>query len=405
LVGYTSNVFVRNIASGSTKLVSMNLLGDGGGSDISFNPLFSPDDRWIVFASGATNLTTSSTGSLTNLFARDLLLNTTRMISVGPESGEPLGYSRGLTFSANSRYAAFVISNNSIAIYDFVGQTNLVVCTGCDHPTISADGRLVVYETILGTASKNIILKDLQTGATSLMSRSRLGPGGGNDDSTSPLISSDGRYVVFASKASDLVENDTNQVSDIFVRDRLLGTTLLASQNLQGNAAGNGVSSNPILGADGRTVVFQSFASDLVAGDFNDDRDVFVLRLGGVDSDGDGMDDDWEMAYFGTLARDGAGDFDGDGLTDHQEFLAGTDPTNSGSILRVMTVSSLGGGATLIWSAVPGRTYQVQFKDNINDLNWSDVGGPSTASSTTGSLTDPTPSSSSHRFYRVILAQ
>jgi len=152
-------------------------------------------------------------------------------------------------------------------------------------------------------------------------------------------------------------------------------------------------------------VVFQSFASDLVAGDFNDDRDVFVLRLGGVDSDGDGMDDDWEMAYFGTLARDGAGDFDGDGLTDRQEFLAGTDPTNSGSILRVMTVNRLGGGATVVWSAVPGRTYQVQFKDDINDLNWSDFGGPSTASSTTGSLTDPTPSSSSHRFYRVILAQ
>jgi hypothetical protein len=58
-----------------------------------------------------------------------------------------------------------------------------------------------------------------------------------------------------------------------------------------------------------------------------------VLRLG---LDGDGMDDDWEMAHFGTLDRDGTGDFDGDGHTDLEEFLAGTDPTNSGSILRAM---------------------------------------------------------------------
>src|SRR5207237_284164 len=101
-LSYGSNVFVRNIAAGWSKLVSINRLGDGGGNNISFSPFFSPDDRWIVFASAATNLTTNNTGGLTNLFARDLLLNATRMISVGPENGTPLGYSRGISFSANS---------------------------------------------------------------------------------------------------------------------------------------------------------------------------------------------------------------------------------------------------------------------------------------------------------------
>src|SRR6185369_8554002 len=117
-----------------------------------------------------------------------------------------------------------------------------------------------------------------------------------------------------------------------------------------------------LLAADGRTVVFQSFANDLIAGDFNDRRDIFVLRLGGADSDGDGLDDDWEMTYFGDLSRDGTGDFDHDGQSDREEFLAGTNPTNDASLLRVLTLTGLGGGNTrLLWSAVPGRTYRAQF--------------------------------------------
>jgi hypothetical protein len=198
------------------------------------------------------------------------------------------------------------------------------------------------------------------------------------------------------------VDNDTNGVSDIFVRDRLLGTTMLVSLNLEG-VSGNGPSTKPALAADGRTVIFQSFASDLVPGDYNDSRDVFVLRLGGVDSDGDGMDDDWEMAYFGTLSRDGTGDFDGDGQTDLQEFLAGTDPTNSGSVLRVLTLNLLGGGGTkVIWSAAPGKTYRVQFKDDIADSVWRDLGVTVTASATTMSAIDPAGSGGIQRFYRVV---
>src|SRR5713101_9879428 len=85
---------------------------------------------------------------------------------------------------------------------------------------------------------------------------------------------------------------------------------------------------------------------------------------------GNGMDDDWELAYFGTLARDGKGDFDGDGQSDLQEFLAGTDPTNSGSILRVLTLTAFKGNTTLLWSATPGRRYQAQFKTNLTDPLW-----------------------------------
>jgi len=294
-----------------------------------------------------------------------------------------------------------------VAVYDFSSERSAIVCDGCDTPSIGADGRLVGYEIALSAgSSKDIVVEDLVTGGTNLISVNRLGTGGGNGPSFSPLLSWNGRFVVFASKAGDLVENDTNGVSDIFVRDRLLGKTMLVSLNQQGSGSGNGLSSHPLLAADGRTVVFQSFASDLVAGDYNQTRDVFVLRLGGADTDLDGMDDDWEIAYFGTLDRDGTADFDGDGQTDRQEFLAGTDPTNKGSILRVLTLNLLGGGGTrVIWSAAPGKTYQVQFKETFPDSPWNDVGGPVLANGTTASVMDNSAANASHRFYRAVLVR
>jgi Tol biopolymer transport system component len=247
------------------------------------------------------------------------------------------------------------------------------------------------------------VVKDLQTGATNLISVNRLGTGSGNGNSTSPLISGDGRFVVFTSKASDLVDNDTNNTSDIFVRDRLQGATLLVSLNRSGTGTGNAVSGRAALGPDGRTVVFQSFASDLVAGDYNDTRDLFVLRLAANDSDNDGMDDDWEIAHFGDLSRDGTGDFDGDGMTDLQEFLAGTDPTKSGSVLSVLSLTSLNSSSTtVLWSALPGKRYRVQFKNGLSDAGWSNLAQPVIANSTTGSLVDPA-SPKAQRFYRVVL--
>ena len=217
-----------------------------------------------------------------------------------------------------------------------------------------------MYETPI-SGTRDILVKDLQTGGTNLISINRIGTGGGTGSSTSPLLSWDGRFVVFASKASDLVENDANNVSDIFVRDRLLGNTMLVSLNLGGDGSGNSVSSKPVLAADGRTVVFQSFASDLVPGDYNDRRDVFVLRLDGADP-------------------------------------------ASGSVLRLLTLTSAGGGATrVIWSAVPGKRYQAQFKDNIANADWTNLPAVVMANGTTASALDAVAGPGNQRFYRVLL--
>jgi Tol biopolymer transport system component len=400
----SSNIFVRDIVLRTNRLVSGNAAGVGVGG---LHPLFSPDDHWLIFSSVATDLTTNNSSGFTNLFAQDLDSNIMRMISVGAGGTSPVGYLRGAVFSADSRSVAFVSRSNLVVKYDFASGTNLVVCAGCDNPSLSGDGRLIAFEMADGAGVKQIVMTDLQTGLTNLISRNRLGAGGGNADSTSPLLSWDGRFVVFASKASDLVDNDTNNASDIFVRDLALGTTMALTLNLSGDGTGNGPSTKPTLAADGRTVAFQSFASDLIAGDYNYLRDVFILRLGGPDTDKDGMDDDWEMAYFGTLDRDGTGDFDHDSQTDLQEFLAGTDPTNQGSVLRAITLTPLGlGGTRVIWNASPGKKYQVQFRDELAASGWQTLPGMVViANGTTASLTDNSSAQASHRFYRVLLAQ
>jgi hypothetical protein len=250
---------------------------------------------------------------------------------------------------------------------------------------------------------RQIVVSDLETGQTNEAGID-FAPSSARPVSR-PLLSYDGHYVVFTSVATNLVPNDVNSTRDVFVRDLWAGTTMFVSMNMNGTGSANALSTTPVLAANGRTVLFQSFASDLVPGDYNDTRDIFVLRLSGPDTDGDGMEDDWEMAYFDTLARDGTGDFDGDGRTDLEEFRAGTNPADNASVLRVMTLNLAGANSTtVLWSAAPGRTYRVQFKDAVNGSVWTDVAGDVVAAGTTGLKVDVA-GTTDQRFYRVLLVE
>ncbi len=300
------------------------------------------------------------------------------------------------TFVSYSQYPGANVETNLVP-----AEPNLLVCTNCRNPVVSADGNVVSYERVRSAASTvDVFATDLNTGEETLVSGNLFGALA-NGSSTSPVISADGRYVVFVSKGSDLVANDTNGVSDIFVRDRLLGVTMLVSANAQGRA-GDGPSTRPVMAADGRTVVFQSFARDLVSGDYNEKRDIFVLKLGGADTDPDGMDDDWEVVYFDNLSRDGDGDFDSDGVSDRAEFLAGTSPTANDSIFRLLTVAPAGGGSTLVmWAGNPSRNYRVEFKDDLNATSWTSLAGAISWNGATASITDTNATTSPHRYYRV----
>jgi Tol biopolymer transport system component len=407
--GVHSNMLSVGISAGSV------VSADGP----SWKPVVSPDNRWVAYLSKARNIVPNVTGAYVELLACDYAslhscvpLGTN--LCLPPDFTHLVSYTNGMgivdnvsnaIFSANSRYVAFHGDNRIIYRHDLYAPTasNVVVCTNCMSPSMSGDGRFVVFEVPRAALVNDVYVKDLVSGVTELVNVNRSG-GLANAGATSAQISWDARYIVFASRASDLVANDTNRLTDVFVRDRVRGVTMLVSGNLSGTGSGNSGSANPVLAADGRSVVFQSFATDLAPGSFNDTRNIFLMRLGGADSDGDGLDDDWEAAFFGSLSRDGAGDFDLDGMSDLQEFAAGTDPTNLGSVLRVVTVSLAGGGSTgLYWGASPGKSYRVEYKDDLGAATWTEL-STVLATSTTASAVDANPNSS-HRFYRVVLAQ
>lgn len=423
--GNSVEIYLRDmldpVATNELVTINNNGTGPGGGISavVSTSPKFSPDGRWLAFQmafpSSSPSLTTNVVAPYRpQIYCRDLRAKQTRLVSTDA-SGQAFGFvTNAAVFSGDSRFiffhapgAATVFPTGYRHELDGSGASE-IVCENCLNLTASADGRLVAYETVASTTNRSeIVVIDLATGQTNLAG-THYAPvvfGGGWDVRPSPVISHDGHYVVFTSLASNLVPNDMNGTRDVFVRDLWAGTTLLASMNKDGTGSGNAFSTTPVLAANGRTVLFQSFASDLAPGDYNDTRDIFVLQLGGPDTDGDGMEDDWEMAHFNTLARDGAGDFDGDGRTDLQEFRAGTNPADDASVLRVMTLSALGASSTTVfWSAAPGRTYRVQFKSAVNDSAWTELAGDVVAAGTTGSKVDSAPASG-QRFYRVLLVE
>jgi Tol biopolymer transport system component len=152
------------------------------------------------------------------------------------------------------------------------------------QPSISADGRYVAFisnstnlvagDDATDFSVNDIFVRDRVAGTTTRVSVSTAGVEA-NAGSDEPRISANGRYVTFSSSASNLVENDTNGVTDVFVHDRFAGTTTRVSVSTAG-VQGGGFSFSPSISGDGRYVAFISAASNLVAGDTNNAPDVFL---------------------------------------------------------------------------------------------------------------------------------
>jgi Tol biopolymer transport system component len=139
------------------------------------------------------------------------------------------------------------------------------------QPAVSADGRFAAFASTApalvpddGNFVRDIFVKDLTTGSIERVSVDDDGAGG-DGDSEHPSISADGRYVVFASHSTNLVSGDTLGLSDVFLRDRTAGTTVRVSVPRNG-VEGNGHSFEPAISADGGHVAFTSRASNLTSG-------------------------------------------------------------------------------------------------------------------------------------------
>jgi Tol biopolymer transport system component len=223
--------------------------------------------------------------------------------SFGAEGNANSGSDETRAISDDGRYVVFASDATNLVLGDTNGSEDVFVrdrqngttirvsvdSSGVQgnadsfNPTISADGRYVAFASLAtnlvfgGTVlGPQIFVYDLETGTTELVSVDSNGvPGNGSSDN--PAISADGRYVAFWSYASNLVPGDTNQYGDVFVRDRLSSTTERVSVDSSG-VQGDGLSGfgEVAISADGRYVAFYSEADNLVPGDTNGCHDIFV---------------------------------------------------------------------------------------------------------------------------------
>ncbi len=217
---------------------------------VSYAPAVSADGRWVAFVSEASNLLGGDPGADPNGFADIFLVDTqTSTIRLVSRAGAPAdGDSLDVDISANGRYVVFETFATNIVPGDANG----------------ADGDIVLF--------------DAETGGLSLVSRRGAAGVQGDDVSFAPTISADGTKVAFGSRATNLVGNDTNGKADIFVRDVVTGVTSRVSTDSTGRQANN-TSFDATIAPGGGFVALSSLASNLVSGDKNGARDVFWKNL------------------------------------------------------------------------------------------------------------------------------
>jgi hypothetical protein len=292
------DVFLRDRQTGTTELISVNSAGEQGDGD-SHPGGVSADGRYVMFWSYASNFYPFDSNDA-DVFVRDRVSGTTELISK-TLSGPPAGNSGGLSMSSDGRYVAFESDAIDLVAGDTNGTWDIFVrdrssatterisvstsgaqANGASHyARMSTDGRYVVFESeatnlVAGdtNAAIDIFLRDRQTGTTERVSVNGAG-GQGNDESDRATVSADGRFVAFRSAASNLVANDTWQYNDVFVRDRVAGTTEMIDVSTASVQAASGAD-DPSISADGRFVAFPSFSSNLVPNDTNNQYDVYL---------------------------------------------------------------------------------------------------------------------------------
>lgn len=305
----TSDIFVHDRQTGATERISIDTFGNQGDGP-SFEAAISADGSSVAFYSRATNLVSGDTNGEGDIFVHDRLTAATERVSVDGKGNQANGESFQPRLSADGRFIAFksralnlvsggasapnvyvrdrLLGTTEIVSVDSLGNHSNLAATG--HQDISADGRLVTFNSPASNlvpgdtnGEPDIFVHDRQTGVTERVSVHSAGSQA-NDESEWPKLSGDGRYVVFQSRATNLVDFETCG-GGIYLHDRDTGTTIVevSKCTAEGGSASAG---QPSISEDGRFVTFHTGNRDLIAGDTNGATDVFILdhfpTVGGV---------------------------------------------------------------------------------------------------------------------------
>ena len=423
VAGDTNNaqdVFVRDMMAGTTTLVSISTNGVNSGNSDSYSPIISGNGRYVLFHSKASNLAagsfTISSGTTDNLFFRDLQAGFTYPLTttgVNAAAMTPDGQNIAFTYngilylwntqltartytnipspsglspfpavaiSANGQKAAFVAySSPTLYLVDLLANTTTTVLTSASIQShvglrLSNDGRFLTYAAMVQNSPiQNVYLYDSLLNTTLLVSQNYNGTGPAGTNSDSPAISPDGRFIAYRSSAGNIVPFDFNNDADVFLYDTSNNATILISVNAAGSASADDRSLKPVFSADGRTLFFQSWSSDIAGNDFNSGSDLFALDLAGL------------PMTTGT----------GGGATNAATgFVAQLNLPAAGASNAVPAIS---------WPLASGKSYQVQYKTNLTDAVWLPLPGDATFVGDTGWFNDALPSPG-QRFYRIVLS-
>jgi Tol biopolymer transport system component len=303
----TIDVYVRDLQTGQTELVSVNAAGTAAGAADaavlgSFAGGLSSDGRYVAFYTTASDLLATPTpNGQVNVFRRDRWTGTTTLVSANPLGVPASGrLTLGRCQSADGRFIVFTSDSDQVVAFgdnnfnrdvfvrdmDFnttalVSRSGLASLDGpSQFPNISANGQVVVFNFRKNGGSINqLYARDLAANTLVPLTDAAgvAWPG------TGPFgLSGNGRYIVFASTAPELSApvTDANGTSDVYLFDLQTATRTVVSLNRDGTATGNGGSTLPSISADGRYVAFTSLATNLVSDvDTNGTEDVFVRDL------------------------------------------------------------------------------------------------------------------------------
>jgi hypothetical protein len=296
--GINTGVAVWDAQSNATTVASLDLTQTAVTNSICDWPAITPDGRFVAFVSNATNLTANPLAAGFHLYVRDLQAGTSVLVDADTNGvGSTPNLMTFPSMSDDGSVVAFdcldgsLVANDNNRAYDVFarnlatsstelisaglpGLPSLTPNASCiiSSSCISTNGRYVAFWSEADNLAagdtnglRDVFVHDLVSGTNFLVSVNTNGMSG-NGLSTDPAISGDGRFVAFSSSSSDLVTNDTNNATDVFLRDLQTGTTTLVSVNNNGSAPGNAASYSPSISTDGRYVLFFSMAGNLVSG-------------------------------------------------------------------------------------------------------------------------------------------
>ena len=294
------DVYVRDLATDTTELISRNVIGLGN-DGTSWTPSISADGRFVAFSSKSNRLVAGDvSGSVFDVFRHDRLTGLTTLVT-GTLGGAD-GDSYGENISADGRFITFGSRATNLVAGDTNGFQDIFVydaATGLTTRTtatdgeqadnhsltsdISADGRFVAFASLASNlvsgdtnVRTDIFVQDRDSGGITKITR---GADGGEADGSSfdPRISDDGRYVAFYAEASNLTADSPNSSRRVYWHDRSTGRTRIASRGVNGPSSGGDYISD--MSGDGRYVVFYSFDNGLTPDDDSSDYDVYVRDL------------------------------------------------------------------------------------------------------------------------------